>query len=232
VGDGVGSGTAAAGARDEALGRGEPVGVEGTVGPLDADTAALATAQVTRPQMAACARGCATGDLCMMTNALEPPMTISPAAAHGAMCRAYHGGLECRRRCSDSVARGGSPAPLGDHPADIWPLPLDRLMLSRLARPSGHNGCRTTGPSVSWCLRHSGLAPFEPESQPLIVQLRRAASRNGGTGITAEPQSRSRGEAPIRRCATAWAAGRPAPRYRERTLGCGAAQLGWAPAAS
>src|SRR5215472_335335 len=51
-------------------------------------------------------------------------------------------------------------------PLTSGPLRLDRLTLSRLAWPSGHNGRDAAGPDVSWRLRHSGPAPFEPECEP------------------------------------------------------------------
>jgi hypothetical protein len=58
-----------------------------------------------------------------MTNALEAPMIISPAAAQGAMYRARHVSRECRRALTGgSVAFGGSFVPL-DGPVGIRPPP-------------------------------------------------------------------------------------------------------------
>jgi len=94
----------------------------GGVAALDADASERWTAQVTRPQKAVGARDGPTG-LCSMTNAPEPLMTMSPAAAHGARYRVRHVGRGNWRPLSGgSVALGGSLAPF-DGPVDILPLP-------------------------------------------------------------------------------------------------------------
>lgn len=126
VGDGVGSGAgAAAAALVDALGDGEGMGLGTVVGALDIAASERRTAQATRPQKAVCARGCAaTVGWCIMTSALEP-MTITPAAAHGATYRARHVSRERRRSLIlGSVVLGGSLAPL-DPPVGIRPPPLD-----------------------------------------------------------------------------------------------------------